>query len=164
VASRADKFLEGFKLGSLGVSRKPKVSSDRVEIVKEGVNKFKDVEFPFFCWKDDDGWTYFLNLEVYNDVDDVVVRFNGGRELVIATSTFSQFRGWFVPGDTEWDVWTRSLRYNKGSFLYKTWISIIKNKGTDGLIDNEVLSQFQISQSNVFTAWLEKKKKGEAVQ
>jgi hypothetical protein len=159
--TRADKLLEGFKLGSLGVNHKPKVSSDRVEIVKEGINKYKDVEFPFFCWKDDDGWVYFLNLEPFSETDICVLKLNGGPKLKIGPSGYSEFQDWVVPENMMWDVWSHSLRYDKASSLYKEWVSIVKKQGINGLLIQEVLLSFSLS--NMFKDWLEKKKKGEVV-
>jgi hypothetical protein len=70
-------ILEGFKLGSLGVSHKPKVTIDSLpqepeekkpetrvlKVLKQGERDYKDEKFPFIVWQDPDGWDYYIELQ-----------------------------------------------------------------------------------------------------
>jgi hypothetical protein len=164
--SRADKLLEGFKLGSLGVSRKPKVTSEKIEIVKEGINKLKDdseFEFPFFCWREDDG-NYYISVE-RSSVDTFIVRLYGGKDLALVTSALSRWRGWLVPNEYDWDVSTFSLS-NYGSVYssYEDFVSTIKKGGIDRLLSNYNLDAFNMGLAPTFRLWLKKREKGGTLQ
>jgi hypothetical protein len=140
VTSRADRLLEGFKLGSLGVSRKPHVAPEPeepltfVKIVKEGVNKYsgfslgKEVtaDEPYLCWKDPDGMSYFLELVVDKDKGPEYATLNlyGGENL-----TTEEHFGQVAATRFQWKATNKSWFYKNIETSYKKCVGVIKRSG-----------------------------------
>jgi hypothetical protein len=167
--SRADKLLEGFKLGSLGVSRKPKVTpqSDASEkstltVVKEGANKHPTdgVLYPYFFWKEADGWSYCLCVEV--DMDKYYVRVFGGTaefELKTIDDEWNKFRGWIVPnGGFSWIIHSNLDLASSSSTIFRLYnhiLSFVKKIGSKFLTSDQGCRLLPNRKAQTFKLWLE---------
>jgi hypothetical protein len=162
--TRADKFLEGFKLGSLGVSHKPRVEPRAaIEIVKEGKNnlEFDDNDLLYFCWKEDsDGWSYYLGMDRLRQ-DVYMLQLWGGKKLTVSKGTVAAWKNWIVPSGPDWNVPTKGIEgYEKAESLFKDLVSSIHRNGIDGFLSQENLSNFDLKGAFGFDHWLEQRKKG----
>jgi hypothetical protein len=167
MGTRAEKLIEGFKLGSLGVSKTPKVSSDNIDVVKEGINRLKDdkTDYPYFCWREEsDGWGYYIDVEEGIFQNEYLVMFYGGEHLKLMTDTkvFSRYKGWFVPDEEDWRVASYSLpNYDNALSLFKKVVSAVRHEGVDNILSSEFLGEFRVSEAELFKHWLKEKMYGE---
>jgi hypothetical protein len=158
MSSRADKFLEGFKLGSLGVSKKLVVSGPTIKIIREGQNQYAgDVisgpkPVPYICWKEDDGWIYFFEVtEDFNQRNKFVLALSGGTKLVLRGRDDFQ-----VSDDFEWLVESSPYTYEKCLRLFDSYVPNIKTDGVDSKLKE--FARFRSAGSPTeFKEWLESK-------
>jgi hypothetical protein len=147
VTSRADKFLEGFKLGSLGVSRKPKVSPLEIapepvtiEVTKRGTNTSVDgMDLPYLYWKEKDGMSYCLRMTDTEGALSYKLRFYGGEKLIAIKSTSRKV---VYPNGSKWTADSTEAGYDTIYDLLQKFISIVKKEGIDGLFTGGHISTF----------------------
>jgi hypothetical protein len=172
--SRADKFLEGFKLGSLGVSRKPKVTfgSDEpahklehepITVLKEGKNKLdpvRDVSGPYFFWSEDDGTRYGLRMAKASDTPTYELRLAAGKLMEIRT-TSTLLPGSCYPTQAAWDGAFKPSAKGLATIISKfhDFVAIIKIHSILGLIENGSMdSFFPFKGEPIYATWLKEKK------
>jgi hypothetical protein len=162
--ARADKLIEGFKLGSLGVSRKPKVTIDSKgsgEIIRQGFNTvFKKDDAPFVYWKDSsDDWTYFLLIEAHDmKYKSFFIQIYGGSNL---TPFYSENSGWTITRNgADWGAEVDfSSGYKEQVSNFDSLVSSIESGGVESLISRNIISKMRpFGGSRVaFDQWLESK-------
>jgi hypothetical protein len=162
--SRAEKFLEGFKLGDLGAGKKKFVGDkpEHGEIVQQGFNTvFKKDDAPFVFWKEPDGWVYFYILEP-NDK-----RYQNCHISIYAgigmKPYYSQHSGWTIvhgDGESPWGVSWDTSDY-KGHFAgFEKLISLIKSKGSFALLAKDTVHNFKPFSTGKwnYDEWLKRKR------
>jgi len=146
MTSRADKLLEGFKLGSLGVSKKPRISlqepttqepivepiaSSSIKVLEEGFTDEKfGKECPFIWWEENDGKLQYQYAFVVSRAD-----FQNHFEL------------WFYGGDTM-EYMPEGI-YGNGLYYFKDYV-FLKFSETR-VPHDEVLRQFDAYRALVKT-------------
>jgi hypothetical protein len=163
MTTRADKFLEGFKLGKLGAGN-PKLAEDPRKPEKH--DNFKilfdhdgkvggapgEPPYPHMKWQDPDGWTYQLVLvRPDSNNKEVSILLTGGKEFKL----FSKQTLNVVDHQPNY-----SIAYVKYQMYYK---AVKKEKGIDGIFD-EVHAHFVSEESGdepEFERWLHFKLKGQ---
>lgn len=164
--SRADKLLEGFKLGSLGAGGKPERGEDpmKIESVKQGTTEIDGEKCPYLFWKDPDGLFYHLAVDVVpphivvllgkgKKDNKFALSFKGGTQLeATKTTTF---------GET-WSVrLTYPVSYDDAVELFKKYSALIKEKGITGAVqtDYEFFYKTAAISSPVYSKWVVSRKK-----
>lgn len=165
--SRADKFLEGFKLGSLGVTKGPKkdLSVDDTsptgpgspwEVVRRGRRKFfrpknflesthtlrfdkQDLEVPYAVWEDYDRLTYILVAKYRTDSKKNQPRFTWW--LAAGKDLKTPANDPTSVSDAEWISWEerRSQTFDGIMKKWKRRVESIRQKGIDGLLADGLL-------------------------
>jgi hypothetical protein len=166
--TRAEKFLEGFKLGSLGVSRKPKVITNdpEVETLKQGKYLFSDsfavkYDLPYFYWKDPDGWKYCLMIEGRSTPAgaDFNLWMLADENLEIQLSPI----GLLIPKNkTDWQGNSPRMSDSDATSLYERLVTVIKQGGVRNLIEKDETKWVQGipgMYGREFNKWLKDRKK-----
>jgi hypothetical protein len=165
------EIIEGFKLGSLGAGphmtdvQEPEEEKEKfVKIIKEGKSKYsgfslgKEVEAdePFLCWKDPDGLTYFLELNVDKDKGpgSAYLILYGGKKLKIFEKRDKVFAEEFA-----WAASTASWDYKRMETGYTNLVREIKRQGVVRMVNNPFMDIFKPDgmYGKGFHEWLEKK-------
>jgi hypothetical protein len=173
--SRAEKFLEGFKLGALGAGRKPVTGTDdetpvvsgsasKVRIIKEGTEKKNGNAFegpqsyPYIYWEDKDGWRYVITMN--QNLTKYSLFLSGGPNLVVEEDKRDPFlyavmsgKVWMYSAITKW---TREQVFP----VYEQLVSTIKSQGIEGLFKKKLLKKFKAFSDDQakFDAWLSERK------
>jgi hypothetical protein len=165
MTTRADKFLEGFKLGKLGAGKQkftpellqPEKTSQRdhnLKILKEGSDIYNGKELPFIFWQDYDGLKYGLHLSIGLGEDKTAIYFHAGENLEhVDDSTGRAFKNPDFMGIS------KILRSVDGAVqLVDLYIHIIKKDGIMGLMENfSRIFQSVSGFSGPFNKWLRDK-------
>jgi hypothetical protein len=173
--SRAEKLIEGFKLGSLGVSKKPKVTigsdepqapkvrdrRDDIRIIHEVVAS-QMTPNPLILWEDFDKLLYMLELTTHDSIGIRPSPLSAVWFLQISCATPAP------PGaDNGKHNWLARSKLNTVKGLkkkYEKYLAIIKEKGIDGLLNSGTLkAAFRPDAVDQLTyhTWLGKKESGE---
>jgi hypothetical protein len=170
--TRAEKLIEGFKLGSLGVSRTPKVSSDvepnapkpdstGFKILKKGMKKsggnaFTGMNsFPYLYWQDRDGWHYYMDMS--ESLAKYTLYLWGGEDLNAEIDEKGQptlsGRGWMIGA-------VNKYRSNDAYRVFDELANTIETQGIDGVLRKNLLKKFKAYGEDLakYTAWLDAKK------
>jgi hypothetical protein len=164
------EVLEGFKLGSLGVSKTPVVRGQEdeetptsVKVLKEGKNKYVDQvkgeerDEPYLCWKDLDGLIYFFELRVDTNMNADSAKFYlyGGKNLRVEEKD-----GSVAPTDYNWEAeFIASWHYNMLKSQFEKNVSWLKDIGIRHFVVGHDLQYYQAVGyfKSAFQKWLEVK-------
>jgi hypothetical protein len=166
VSSRADKFLEGFKLGSLGVrSKKPLAvvpderepeKNKEIVILHTRVGKKPSESFNL-VWRDIDGYRY--SLETFSRIGwTVFIVYIRGKNSPSNDLNAMNY---------DWVASMRSPGFDKQykKQMFEEWIALIKEQGIKGLLEQYKLGTFKFAapsggnMSWEFQEWLHEKEK-----
>jgi hypothetical protein len=142
--TRADKILEGFKLGSLGVSKKPKVTindpviqgpkkrpkTGQVKILKQGDERDSQPGYNWILWEDKDGMRYSIFIGTIQPNGQGYLFFRAGENLEYDEKT-SKYTGYDLQGISKE---TKSWQDWKG--LFALYVMKIRKDGIKGLLNN----------------------------
>lgn len=124
--SRADSFLEGFKLGSLGAGKKkivepiPKKKVWPLAVMKEHETIATDGRaYPYLLWYDTDGVEYKMSLAMHP--------INGKAYFIIDAYDEESFKQ---------VVSKEEKPYDTGIALFDVYSRMIKQRGINGLVEN----------------------------
>lgn len=160
--SRAEKLLEGFKLGDLGAGKKnysdtPEPPKAKFKILEEGSEETNGEELPYTIWQDPDGMNYALFVGHVQTGGVCHVHFRGGERLRIGT-------GWRLFKHAPLASFTqRAFPYDAAVQTYESYVHLIKQnrQGIEGLLDH-LYSLFEPGTTNEpeYLKWLKAKRKG----
>jgi hypothetical protein len=142
--TRADKLLEGFKLGSLGAGKKP-VSSVVDEPKKEKTHTIIDsgtvdpprgttIGLPYVFWSESDGWSYFFGVN-YAKNKGFNLQLSGGPDLDYRTTNDRKKWGIIFEG-SQWSIEVDTGKRGDISFAithFNSFSSKIEHSGVSGL-------------------------------
>jgi hypothetical protein len=173
MSSRADRLLEGFKLGSLGVSKKPKVTitpddnttpeeSETSQILKQGfaapktIANTSDKLCPWILWKDTDGLRYVLRVTApLGGKGKFKIQFCAGPNL-----DYDESKACVTLNTVVFAAEKKDFKdYDQIIDLFDAYVHIISRKGINGLVEHifKVFGPYPESQKK-FESWLISKK------
>jgi hypothetical protein len=182
--TRAEKLIEGFKLGSLGArthfvdpqqkdfedpNKSVKRTKTRIVYTNHGKQKSPLAEFsdpPYFYWMENDDWAYALEVYVAED-GEFGLFFSGGKDLTLINGVFTPDDYQVSGGD--WVMRAASgllSRYEDYLNLFKKLVPIAEDRGSAGVIKSSLYSSARF-EPNVsvskkpFAKWLKQKKSQE---
>lgn len=148
MSTRAEKFLEGFKLGSLGAGRRfsdhevPQVPSpgeapkQKIKVQYE-VTKQSLGNTPRIRWEDFDGLIYMMV------VNSSTKHLSESDWYVEIQSGFPQNPGEDPTKTKKWKLRTEMMTPGRARKLYRYYLPIVKEKGIDGIIALNQLKDFE---------------------
>jgi hypothetical protein len=177
MTTRAEQFLEGFKLGKLGagkinfdrqnvpndadISFQPQVPRlEKIRIVHE-IKSSSMTPDPLIIWEDLDRLLYMLELTADKSTGKVSP-LSDVWYLQISCGKPENPGGHAVKQD--WGIVSRKTTVKKLKEKYAKYLVVIKEKGIDGLISSKVVETFfqpLPSDKSFFYRWLLKKEHGE---
>jgi hypothetical protein len=161
--TRADKFLEGFKLGKLGAGKihfaepTPVHEEPKVKILQDGgrsiVHKSGGLLNAYHIyWRDPDGFDYYLELKpnIEGNPDFYMMSFYGGVNSI-------------TDKDNITDVMFRCDRADVGfdeavKHFHKKLKPLIKAHGAEGLLHEPIVTDYTFAPS-MFRQWLHEKQR-----
>jgi hypothetical protein len=157
MSSRANKLIEGFKLGSLGVSKKPKVTlgSDEpghVTILYDGfkLSIVTKTRLPTLYWEEPDGWCYGFAIRLF--AKSFRLGLYGGPKLEMEKDRQS-----FATANLKWQLLSKSKSKNVEDLEpeFNTLAQSIRKEG----IFKSLLQHFSVVFGGAaFQTWLEDRK------
>jgi hypothetical protein len=151
--SRADKFLEGFKLGKLGAGKAKLGSPDleyfpeespfeKIKILKRVIGKTPDDQFRIF-WKDRDDHAYYIDKFSRKDWGDKFMLW---------------LKGQWSGKKTTWSVSMRSDLFVNVQEMFQIFLSEIQERGVRYFLNLYSKGQLTFGPSDdEFKKWLEHK-------
>jgi hypothetical protein len=152
MTTRADKIIEGFKLGSLGAGHS-KMSYD--SDLKVGNKQTNGKDYPYMFWHDPDDMKYALQfIPTKGALDDFVnLWFYGGCELSLSSGVYLCENYEFL----QFSKYRMSLE--NAVSLIRTWIPIVKTRGIVGILDTLPKFTPNAQTYDVYKKWLAQKRK-----
>lgn len=152
--SRADIFLEGFKLGKLGARIK---FSDKEEspglppkTVRHEIITDTEEKYPEIKWRDTDEKYYRMKIETV----PLEIKPDGNWYISLFYTSSDRFRR----SDVSWNAITSLLTEKQIRTLFKQLRVIVRGRGIDGMI-NSIEHWFapQAAFKSAFDIWLKEK-------
>jgi hypothetical protein len=159
MTTRADKIIEGFKLGSLGAGRKPMRGADEQpvhsKVMEKGVNQIRGLDCPYVYWVDTDKWAYCLNVSHdFNEPDLWVLVFAGGPKMKLGK--LNEIVG---PDDADFAVESAHPdKFKKMLKWYNRLLSLIETDGLNGIL-GYVLNFYSNNDMWKFEKWKDRQLK-----
>jgi hypothetical protein len=155
--SRAEQFLEGFKLGKLGAGKtKLAPIEDKEPIVTKMPEKVKfriistepiTAQFPHIKWQDPDGYIYMMEVERNKENKWYIQIFCGKPESVGSNKV--------KRSDEDWFIRSFLLTEKQIKTLYNNYLPYVRSGGIDGMFKGSLLDRFEpLSQyKEAYIAW-----------
>jgi hypothetical protein len=163
MVSRADKIIEGFKLGSLGAGKKS-VNDMTDEPKKEKTHTIIDsgkvnpplgtfIGLPYVFWNESDGWSYFFGVN-YSKNKGFNLQLSGGPDLDYRTTNDRKKWGIILEG-SQWSIEINTGKSGDISFAiakFNSFNTKIEQNGVSGLRLNSLDFSFLEGKKN-FSVW-----------
>jgi hypothetical protein len=174
MTTRAEKFLEGFKLGKLGAGRKishvsPETAqqqsknvgiSEHVKILKEGfINEtLNENKYPFIFWQESDDYRYALVMVRNDAADRCNIWFYGGDTLEYVPEGIFGNGIYFFRNYAFLKFTTISYPFESALRWFNELRDLVKSKGVAGFLTK--LPTFSKSKTDSrYNSWLKYKRK-----